>query len=192
MRGHPTRSTPTGSAPTLRELKVRASLLLKALRSDDPERVRAAAERFRRLPRLATLDADAIIRWRDEIRRKHALDVVAIELGHASWTALSRAYEVAEPTREPNFEWMFSWGAAYLNHWCRSYEEAREVQEREGGFVFRYRQHFVVCPPDFLSARALDPHDPDWSRSGRDTVRPRDREAFTRLITRLRDAGHPV
>jgi len=192
MRDHPTLPAPTAAAPTPRELKVRASLLLKALRSDDPQRVRAAAERFRCLPRLAMLDADAIIGWRDEIRRKHALDVVAIELGHPSWTALSRAYEIAEPTREPNFEWMFAWGAAYLNHWCRSYEEAREVQEREGGFLLRYRQHFVVCPPDFLSARGLDPHDPDWMRSGRDAVRPRNREAFTRLLARLRDAGHPV
>jgi len=177
--------------PTLRECKIRASLLLKALRSADRERALAAAERFRVLPRFAALAPERIAAWSGEIRRKHALAVVAAELGYRSWVELRDACEAEHPGRPVNVERLFAGPASdvFLNHWCRTYEEARTVHERADGFLFPYRAHFVVCPPGVLAARGVDPFDPDWRRIGHDWVRPRDQAAFARLTRRLADAG---
>jgi hypothetical protein len=178
------------SIPTLRECKIRASLLLKALRSDDPSRAGIAAERFRQLPRFAPLATDRLIAWRDEIQRKHALAVIAAELGFDSWNALRDASDDDRPSTTVDIERLFTDAAVYLNHWCRSYEDARAIHEEVGGFLFPYRAQFAVCPSGFLEAHGLDPLDPDWERIGRDWARPRDTAAFARLSRRLSDAGY--
>lgn len=90
-------ATASTSLPSARECRTRASLLLKALRSDDPVRVRAAAERFRILPHFAGLDAERLVALRESIRRKHALAVIAAELGFESWNALKAAITPTAP-----------------------------------------------------------------------------------------------
>jgi len=177
--------------PTLRECKIRASLLLKAARSDDPARALAAAERFRVLPAFAPLAPARIVAWRESLRRKHALAVVAAELGFASWPALRDACTPAGASpRAPRLDWLFDAGCAvFLNHWCATYAEAAEIRARTGGFLIPYREQYVVCTPELLAARGLDPHDPDWERIGRDWARPRDSGAFARLAARIVEAG---
>lgn len=172
----------SASVPSLRDCKVRASLLLKALRSGEAPRVLAAAERLRILPHFAGLTPDRIAAWAPEIRRKHALNTIAAELGFASWTEL-------RDTAERNEERPFDIGslfdspmtAVFLNVWCRTYEEAVEAQAISGGFIFPYRTQFVVAPSGVLEAHGIDAHDPDWEAIGRDWVRPRDPGAFARL-----------
>jgi hypothetical protein len=175
--------------PTLRECKVRASLLLKALRSGDPVRARVAAERFRTLRPFAGLDAERIVAWRDQIRRKHALAVIAGELGFDSWLALRGAAGESGSFDTPNMEWMWANAAVYLNHWCATYEDAAAIRRETNGFLFPYRSQFVVCTAEFLDARGIDPHDADWDLIGRDWAKPRDAAAFRRLASRLIDAG---
>lgn len=84
-------ATESTALPTARECRTRASLLLEALRSDDPERSRAAAERFRILPAFAILEAEPLVARRDRVRRKHALATIAAELGFDSWVAYKAA-----------------------------------------------------------------------------------------------------
>lgn len=183
-----TTSAPGATASTLlpvaRECRTRASLLLKALRGDEPAAALAAAERFRILPAFADLTPERLVASRDAIRRKHALAVIAAELGFASWVALKAALARVPA---PRLDWVFDGGGAYLNHWCKTYEEAAASRELSGGYLLAHREHFVVCTADLLSARGLDPHDPDWDRIGRDWVRPRDAEAFARLAARMVD-----
>ena len=190
-RRTPATATAAPAIPTLRECKIRASLLLKSLRSADGQRALGAAERFRVLPRFAALAPERIVAWSGEVRRKHALAVIAAELGYGSWVALRAACETAHPAGAVDVERLFNGhaSAVFLNHWCRTYEEARDVHERVGGFLFPYRAHFVVCPVGLLAAHGLDPHDPDWARIGRDWARPRDPAAFERLTRRLGESG---
>jgi hypothetical protein len=168
-------------AETLREAKIRASLLLKAVRSADSARSLAAAERFRVLPAFAAMTPERIVAWAESLRRKHALSAVAIEMGYVAWNALKDACSSA--TTSPNVDWLFDTGAVYLNHWCTTYEEARRIREQVGGFLFPYRRQFVVCSAERLASRGIDAYDPDWARIGFDWVQPRDATAFTRLAS---------
>jgi hypothetical protein len=176
------------SLPTARECAIRASLLLKAARSDDLARATAAAERFRILPSFAALAPTRIVAWRDSLRRKHALAVIAAELGFDSWVALLDA--CAATTGPVSMAWLFDAGkSVFLNHWCKTYEEASAIRRETDGFLFSYRDQYVVCTPELLADRGIDAYDPDWNRIGRDWVRPRDRRAFARLADRLTASG---
>jgi hypothetical protein len=173
------------AARTLDECKIRASILLKDARSDDPLRARIAAERLRALPYFAPLDPDEILARRDTIRLKHALAVVAAELGYATWTDCKRRLETPAADRLDPEAFFAKLGAAYLNRWFARYEEARASLDDEGGYLFPYRHQFFVCVPGFLSDRGIDPDDPDWARIGRDWVRPLDEAALARLERKL-------
>jgi len=168
--------------PSLRECKIRASLLLKALRSDDERRAIAAAERIRALPMFARLDAARIVAWRDDVRRKHALATIAVEHGFDSWNALRDA--CAPDSSGATMEWMFDAGAVFLNHWCSTYQEAAAIHAEAGGFLFSYGRQFVVCAAELLLSRGVDAYDPDWNLIGRDAARPTDPAAFDRLMRR--------
>ena len=61
----------------IEEYRIRASRLLKALRGTDDTAAARAEERLRQLPQVAGLA-------KNEIRRKHALAIVAREAGYGS------------------------------------------------------------------------------------------------------------
>ncbi|MDX1983046.1 MAG: hypothetical protein SFV51_22435 [Bryobacteraceae bacterium] len=166
----------TGYKPNLQEYRIRASRLLKDLESGDP----AAAARLRHAPEWAGQSIEQILAVRASIRRKHALRAIAFEAGFSGWTELKQRLENAfDPAA------LFDRaGGAFLNRWFRTYEEARASLDRDGGFLFPYHKHFVVCEGGFLEASGIDPGDPDWERIGRDWVKPADTEARRRLSTR--------
>jgi hypothetical protein len=180
----PRRARPT--ALSLDECRIRASLLLKDIRSDDPVRAACAAERLRVLPYFAPSEPDAILARRGAIRLKHALAAVAAELGYATW-ADCKARLQAPAAGRVDTERFFAGGASYgyLNRWFTRYDEARASLEAEGGYLFPYRHQFFVCETGFVAALGVDPDDPDWDRIGRDWVRPRDEAARDRLERRL-------
>ena len=62
-----------------RSRRIRARLLLRDLRSDDPERAHAAEQRFRVLPGYDTLPPGRLIGWREDLRLRHALAVIVAE-----------------------------------------------------------------------------------------------------------------
>lgn len=59
--------------------RLRARLLLRELRSEDPQRSLAAERRFRVLPGWDTLPAGRLLGWRDDLRLRHALAVIRAE-----------------------------------------------------------------------------------------------------------------
>src|SRR3954469_23014924 len=78
---------------TLRESRIRASFLLKDLRSGDPLRIQAAVERLRLLAPFAAAGAAERAAQSGTVRLKHALEVVAREQGYPEWPALKQAAE---------------------------------------------------------------------------------------------------
>ena len=190
MRTPSAPAAPPASLPSLRECTIRASVLLKALRSGDVPRALAAAERLRVLPHFTRLTPERIAAWGRDIRRKHALAAVAAELGFTSWTELRHAC-VNDKPRAPDIGSLFdrTSTAVYLNYWCRTYEEAVVAQASSRGYLFPYRSQFVVAPAGVLEAYGIDALDPDWERIGRNWVRPRDQRAFERLCRKVSAAG---
>ena len=178
------------SAVTISECKIRASLLLKELQCGDRPRAVRAAERFRILPAFAPLDVDAIIARQGATQLKHALAVLAAELGYPNWADCKQRLEVPAELRLDTEGFFGAGSSAYLNHWFARYDEARVSLEAEGGYLFPFRYQFFICGPGFLEARGIDPADPDWERIGRDWVRPLDQEARDRLERRLVALGY--
>ena len=158
-------------------MRARAHLLRKALGGADPDEARAAAARFARHPRFRDRPATP-----GGVRLKHALDVVAREAGHASWAALKQH---ADTHRESDRFYPAPTGA--LNHWFRTWEEARAHLDRAGGYLLPYRHQFFVCGPLHIVSLGLFTDDPDWERIGFDAARPADPEAWERLRAQLPD-----
>lgn len=159
--------------------RAEARRLWKHLTGTDPVRARAAAQRFTRLSSLAG-GPEAVLAARPRLRRKHALAVVAAELGFASWNELVRAFEAAAEApsfHTPRME-------SLVNRWFTSHDEAAASRRAEGGWLFSFGRQFVVTEAEGVRALGLDPDDPDWERVGFDLAVPRDRAAFARLYAR--------
>jgi hypothetical protein len=180
----------TLSALTLSECRIRASLLLKDLRCDDSSRALRAAERFQVLPSFASTDPDGIVAQRDSVRLKHALAVIAAELGYATWTDCKRRFEVPAAQRLDTDKFFGARSCGFLNRWFARYDEARASLAAQGGYLLPYRHQFFICEWGFLETMGIDPNDPDWERIGRDWVRPHDPAARDRLERKLIALGY--
>lgn len=172
---------------SLDRCRARARRLHQDLSAADPVRSRAAAERFRRLRSFAALGADELIAARDRVQRKHALLVVALELGHESWDALRAAVERAAAAA-PMPGMYTAAMAVYLNRWFADHAEARASLAERGGYLLPFRDQCFLTDADAVRLLGLDPDDPDWRRIGFDWVRPADAAAHGRLVARRRAA----
>jgi hypothetical protein len=173
----------------VRELKVRAEMLQRRARAGEPD----AIARLRVLPELKPKDDAAVLTIAREIQRKHCLAAVARELGFTSFMHAKRVLE--GDARETNFGKMLygDWGAR-LNHWFAAYEEAREFLEsahtaatsrEDQKYLLAYQKHFFIVDRYFIEALGLDPDDADWEAMGWNWVKPKSREARTRLYAKL-------
>jgi hypothetical protein len=170
----------TARARSVREAKIRASLLLKAVQSRKPGTSALAAARFQKLHRFANSSVETILATRETLQRKHALDVVAQEMGARDWIALAAGD--AARNASTSFDWLFDQPTGvFPNIWCATYREAADIRRETGDFLIPYRSQFVVCPPAVLEAHGIDPFTEDWARIGRDCARPADAVAFARL-----------
>lgn len=149
----------------LSEAKIQASILLKALNSSDPNISLNAAKRFRHLPEFADFAA-AVIPIKN-VKRKHALTVIAIENGFKSWTDLKTQIHFIV--------------GGFLNKWFTSYAEAKMHRENNGGFLFPYKNQFFICESGYVERLGFNPNDPDWSLIQYDWVNPADKKAWQRL-----------
>ena len=153
----------------IEECKIQASILLKSLHSTDLAKANQTAKRFQRLPEFKELSLDEILK--NNIKRKHALTVIAIENGFKSWVDLkSQIY-------------LFTGG--FLNKWFVNYIDAKSHRESDGGYLLPYKNQFFICDSDYINHIGLDPKDPDWSLIGWDWVKPNDQIAWSRLNKKL-------
>ncbi len=154
---------------SLTEAKIQASILLKSLRGSDAAK---AAKRFQRLPEFADISIEEILQ--KEIKRKHALLVIAIENGFKSWIDLK-------------IQINFIVGG-YLNSWFANYGEAKSHLESAGGFLLPYKNQFFICNSNYIKQIGFDPDDPDWKIIGFDWVEPADQAAWQRLYKKWTQA----
>lgn len=152
-------------AHTLEEYKIQASILLKSLRGLHPEK---AVKRFMRLAEFADLSKTEVLQ--KELKRKHALAVIAIENGFKSWAELK-------------IQIRFIVGG-YLNLWFANYPEAKEHLKSSGGYLLPYKNQFFICNANYIKQIGFDPDDPDWKLIGYDWVNPDDKQAWQRLYTK--------
>ena len=179
------RTDPSSSKPidALAEYKVRASKLLKDFASADKRRAFAAAHRLAAL--WPETDAKSLLDDRSRIQRKHALTVIAREMGFRDWRHLTEEAHIELPAFDTTR--LFPGSASfYLNAWFATYEEARDaLGSRKDRFLFPYRHQFVVCEGGLLVSLGIDVKDEDWNLIGRDWVKPEDTQAHYRLNQKL-------
>ena len=147
---------------SIEEYKIKASILLKSLRGSDAEK---AAKRFKRLPEFADLSIAAILQ--KDIKRKHALLLIAVENGFNSWLDLK-------------IQVHFIVGG-YLNSWFTNYIEAKSHLKTAGGFLLPYKKQFFICNANYINQIGFESDDPDWKHIGYDWVVPEDKNAWQRL-----------
>lgn len=160
-----------------RELKTWARLLQRALEAGDP----AALPRARRLPELRALEPAALV---GAFQRRHALAIIALELGFQGWSHLTAVLSGAEQ-RDLGTALLPPRCKAHWNIWSARYEEAAAIRAEHGGYLLAWKYHFLVVDADYIESLGLDPADPDWEAIGRDWARPRDLAARARLYGRL-------
>ncbi len=166
--------------PALTEYRIQARQLLKEVRQPDSEEtLENSLTRFRVLSSFADKTEAQVIR---DAKLKHALTVISVERGYGSWRALKVSLQTAGPA-------MYAGELdVFLNRWFASYEDARASLEKEGGFLLPYGHQFFVCEESAIRGLGLDPDDPDWELAGYDWIRPRDQQAWARLVQKREQA----
>jgi hypothetical protein len=157
---------------TLREVRIRASLLMKAARAGDD---------------------GALSRLGAKPKRRAALNVISLEMTGQSYLDFRAQKTTVQPTRPDAVAdpaRMFERHLAqYLNHWFAAYDQALLHLRVEGGFLFPYKRQFVVVEADLLRSVGLDPDAADWAEIKWNWVKPASSTAFTRLNAKLVEAG---
>ncbi|MBI4750971.1 MAG: hypothetical protein HY774_21025 [Acidobacteria bacterium] len=172
----------------LDEYKIQASILLKNLRSTDPEKALTAASRFCRLSHLAQSTAVSILANKEDIKLKHALAVIALENNFPSWAELKHRMEKLDAFRNKNtFTDLYPRRCGgFLNEWYASYETASHHRQQTGGYLLPYKSQFFICTAEYIRVLGLDPDDPDWERIGWNWAKPADQAAWERLNQKLK------
>ncbi|MBX3710055.1 MAG: hypothetical protein KIT56_06915 [Gammaproteobacteria bacterium] len=147
------------------ECKIQASILLKSLHSKNLALSLQAAKRFQRLTEFKNLTLEEIIQ--SDIKRKHALLVIAIEKGFPSWANLKCQLPFIR--------------GGFLNHWFVNYAEAQTYQQLNGGFLLPFKNQFFICDADYINDLGFDSNDHDWRLIGFDWVEPKNKLAWQRL-----------
>ena len=147
------------------ECKIQASILLKSIHSSDPELSQKSAKRFHHLTEFKNLTITEIIQA--DIKRKHALAVIASEKGFQSWSELK-------------YQLPFIHGG-FLNHWFANYADAKFYQQSNRGYLLPYKNQFFVCDTDYIKHLGFDSEDPDWRLIEFDWANPADKAAWQRL-----------
>lgn len=147
---------------SLKEGKIQASILLKALRSDNTDTIEKATKRFLCLPEFSALSVADIPK--NEIKHKHALHVIAIENGFSSWMDLKTQLRFIV--------------GGHLNHWFTTYEEAKTYQKSRGGFLLPYKKQFFIGDAPYLREIGFNPDDINWQLIDFDWVKPCNQSAW--------------
>jgi hypothetical protein len=166
-----------GRESIIDELKDHARALQRRVREGD----RAALGRVRKLAELAKEDDASLAA---QVKRRHALAVLAKELGFSGWPH-ARAVLAGESPEDFGTLLYPDGASAHWNIWSAHYDEARQIRGEHGGYLLAYRRHFFIVDRYFIETLGLDPDDPRWEDIGRDWVRPPRPEARTELYAEL-------
>lgn len=129
------------------------------------------------MPELKNLSLKEIIQA--DIKRKHALAVIANEKGFKSWTDLKCQLPFIR--------------GGFLNQWFVNYTEAKSYQQLNGGFILPFKNQFFICDADYINHLGFNTEDQDWKLIGYDWVNPNNQDAWKRLYKKwmkIQGASH--
>lgn len=113
------------------------------------------------------------------LQLKDALDQIARLSGFPNWRELKTVTEETEIfCPQPS--------SAHWKTWYASYEEALSHLEEGEGFLLPYRKQFFICDIHWIERLGLRAEDPDLDRVGRNFVEPKDREAWQRVVKKIK------
>ena len=147
----------------LQELKVKASLLKKQLRSDEDAARTKAAKRFLQLPFHQYSAVEHVLADVDFYQLKHAYWVLALEHGYDNWKQFKDTIIREDCMYYGNC-------GAYLNVWFANYDEAKHYHQEQGGYLLPYRKDYYVCTKEVVLYLGLDEHDAEWEKLGNNWV----------------------
>lgn len=163
--------------PAIEALKHRARQLQRQAQDAVPD----AIARLRKHPDFKT-DDDATIAA--QVKRRHALFVIAKELGFPDWPHATKV--LCGRTAEDYGTMLYPrGGTAHTNIWSASYDEARTLREETDGYLLPYRNQFIVVEDHYIRTLGLDPDDADWASLNRDWLALGGQAARSHLYAKL-------
>jgi hypothetical protein len=163
-------------------LKKQAHTLHKQVQKNDA----LAIARVKSLSEMKQLsDLDIVM----TAKRRHCLKQIAVELGFKGW---AHALRVIEGTDLSDYGTMFypKGCGAHSNIWCATYEEAKNIRSKHGGFLLAYKNQFLVVDDDYIWEMGLNPNDPVFDATSRDWVNPGSPALHERLMEIIVPAVH--
>ncbi|MDA0261147.1 MAG: hypothetical protein O3A21_02960 [Proteobacteria bacterium] len=168
-------SDPTATA--VEALKSRARDLHRDVKSGQ-----AAA--LKRLRMLADFRSAAAATMPAAVKRRHCLAVIAREFGFRGWP---HAVQVLAGERVEDFGTLLypQRCGVHINIWSASYDEAKQIQARHGGFLLAYKRQYLIVDDDYIRTLGLEPRDPDFDAIDRDWAGPEHGKVRARLYGKV-------
>ena len=158
------------------ELKVQASLLIKALRNPQTDSAQQALLRCVQYPGFANFSQQQIEEACQNLKRKTALNIIAFERGWDNWAALAKRYDT---------RW-YPVGSPFTLNWFSDYQEAKVCRQETSGFLLPYQNQFFVCNHHYIEWLGLNAQDDHWQKINFDAARPQNESALSQLTKQLK------
>ncbi len=162
----------------LNYFKAQASILLKQIRQADI--IIDSSLRHR----LYQCSQQKLLAKPDKVKLKDALNIIAMEQGFSEWCTFKQAVDVNLFIDFKTFFGRSEFGG-FINHWYKSYDEAKLFQQLHGGVLLPYKQHFFVSELNFIERLGFKILDSDWQAIGYDWVNPKSQQALKSIVEKL-------
>lgn len=153
----------TLQAVRLSTLKKEAKLLHKSIKND----YSIAVKRYMNLPHFSNL-------LPNEIKLKHAFQVIAIEYGYDNWNDLRSDIIERDMLFRKN-------GVGLVHKWFKQYNKALLYHQRNGGYLLRFWNDYVICGHEYIELINLSDYQNEWKVIGYNWIEPKSGVAFKRL-----------
>lgn len=97
----------------------------------------------------------------EPIKLRHCQLLIARKYGFSHWDHAKAVLEGQSCKNQGTF-WYKNQCATLLNHWCKTHDEARQVQQQNGGTILPYKTQFMVVDKPFLTLIGVTQEEPEW------------------------------
>ena len=114
------------------------------------------------------------------IQLKEAYEIIARSAGYADWRSMKKdveKYKIFRPSKA---------NLPYWNNWYSTYEEAKTHLSKASEYLLPFEGKFFLCGSDYIEALGIAPDDQDLKLVGNDWAFPKDEEALTRIVSKIK------
>lgn len=112
------------------------------------------------------------------IALKEAFALIATSAGFASWREMKAALDIHELLRPPH-------SSALWSVWYGKYDDAAGHLQEQGGYLLPYQKQYFICDEHYIVSLGIQLGDPDLEKIGPDWARPKDVEAWNRILKKI-------